>query len=339
MLPIWPAPDAAPPPAPPPREPAWSGLELAFIVIFTIAAMLVVSAIAVFMWAIVMRATGHLHLPREQAIVGMMLLGQTGGFILGFGFAWLWIDQAQGRRFWQAIHWRKIGAEGVGLALLGGVGLMIVVQALGHVVPMPKNTPEERLFTPHTVWMLALYGVIIAPFFEEFFFRGLLYPTLRATFSLGVKPEELRAWRPLVRVLMGLGVLAVVIWGLREYELVLGTIGPTQYILGAILLVFLAMPQWPIRGVGWILNQMARLHRGEALAIFVTGLLFGLMHAAQLGWAWGAVLILVLVGIVLTVVRARSGSLLPSWLMHCAYNGVLFAAEFISSRGFHHLPH
>lgn len=340
-LPPWPYPDIPPaPPPPPPREPAWSGLELTLIVIFTLAAMVVVSLIAVFTWAIAARASGQvLGMPREQMIVALMLLGQTGGFFLGFGFAWTWVAQAQGRKFWDAIHWRKLSASGAAYALLGGVALMAVVQLLGHWVHMPKNTPEQALFTPHTAWMLAVYGVVIAPFFEEFFFRGLLYPTLKATFTSGMEQDELRRWRPLTRILAALGVLAVVVWALRAHFMLGTGVGVEKPILVVALLVILVMPQWLLQGVGWILNQIARLNRGEALAILVTGFLFGMMHAAQLSWAWGPVLLLAFVGIVLTAVRAASDSLVPSWLMHCAYNGVLFVAEFVTTQGFHHFPH
>ncbi|MGH9412992.1 MAG: CPBP family glutamic-type intramembrane protease [Terriglobales bacterium] len=340
-LPPWQLPELAPPPPPPaPREPAWSGLELTLIVIFTLAAMVVVSLIAVFTWAIAARASGGLMgLPHEQMLVALMLIGQTGGFVLGFGFAWLWVAQAHVRKFWEAIHWRQLSAQGVGYSLLGGAVLMVVVELLGHWVRMPKNSPEQALFTPHTAWLLAIYGVVIAPFFEEFFFRGLLYPTLKATFTSGMEREELHSWQPLVRVLAALAALAVVVWALRVHEFLGTGIGIERPVLLAVLVLILIVPQWPIRAVGWILNQIARLNRGEMLAILVTGFLFGLMHAAQLGWAWGAVLLLALVGVVLTAVRAASDSLIPSWLMHATYNGVVFVAEFVTTQGFHHFPH
>lgn len=339
--PIWPPlplPEVPPAPPPSPREPAWSGLELTLIVLFTVAAMLVVSLFAILIWALATRAAGLSHLRDIPVLVGLSLVGQSGGYILGLAFAWLWLAQVHERKFWAAIHWRKLGAQGVGWALVAGVALMVAVQLLGHVVPMPSQTPETRLFTPQTAWMLTIFGVAIAPFFEEFFFRGLLYPTLRATFSAGMERTELRAWRPLVRVSGGVALLAVVVILVRLQ--VFGGIRAGAWI--ALLvggLVCLALPQWPIRGVGWVLNQIARLRRGELLAILVTGVLFGMMHAVQLGWAWGPVVLLALVGIALTAVRARTGSLIPSWLMHATYNATLFAAQYASTQGFRHFPH
>ena len=73
---------------------------------------------------------------------------------------------------------------------------------------------------------------------------------------------------------------------------------------------------------------------GLVPGIAVTGVLFGLMHGYQLGWAWAIVGALIGVGIVFTVVRARAQSTLASFLMHLGYNstiavlgtlGILFA--------------
>jgi membrane protease YdiL (CAAX protease family) len=213
------------------------------------------------------------------------------------------------------------------------------VQILGHLLPMPTTVPMDRLFTPRTAWLLVIYGVGIAPFFEEFFFRGLIYPSLRASFAEGMGAEELRAWRPLVRLGAALGMAAIAYWRLRQD--VMGLTAGRGEVAGlgvalialAILLVF---PGLLLGVAGWAINHMARWKQEELLAILITGLLFGMMHAAQLGWAWAAVLILVLVGVILTAVRARTGSLMSSWLMHCAYNGTLFALQYIATRGFHH---
>jgi len=60
------------------------------------------------------------------------------------------------------------------------------------------------------------------------------------------------------------------------------------------------------------------------------------MHAKQLGGAWAQVLSIVVVGAVLTMVRWRYRSLACSTLVHFGYNGFLFAALFVGTRGFTH---
>ena len=69
----------------------------------------------------------------------------------------------------------------------------------------------------------------------------------------------------------------------------------------------------------------------------LTSLLFGAMHAAQLGFAWNAVALLSCVGGVLTVVRLRFDSVWASSLVHVVYNGFIFVLVFIGTDGFRHL--
>jgi membrane protease YdiL (CAAX protease family) len=74
-----------------------------------------------------------------------------------------------------------------------------------------------------------------------------------------------------------------------------------------------------------------------ATGILVTGLAFGAIHGAQLKYSWGPVLVIVLVGIVLTAVRAASKSVASTFLMHVGYNSTLMVAMFASTDGFRHL--
>ena len=77
---------------------------------------------------------------------------------------------------------------------------------------------------------------------------------------------------------------------------------------------------------------------GIAPGIVLTGVLFGLMHGTQLGWTWGLVGVLVFVGIVFTIVRARTGSVLASYLMHLGYNSLISAFAILGTHGFTKLP-
>jgi len=77
---------------------------------------------------------------------------------------------------------------------------------------------------------------------------------------------------------------------------------------------------------------------GIVPGIVLTGVLFGLMHGYQLGWTWGIVLLLILVGVIFTFTRARTGTVLASFLMHLGYNSMIAASAIISTHGFSHLP-
>jgi membrane protease YdiL (CAAX protease family) len=72
-------------------------------------------------------------------------------------------------------------------------------------------------------------------------------------------------------------------------------------------------------------------------SLIITAFGFALLHAAQLGMAWAPVLVLFLVGLILTMVRAATHSLAASTLMHIGYNATLFGLLYASTDGFRHL--
>jgi len=76
---------------------------------------------------------------------------------------------------------------------------------------------------------------------------------------------------------------------------------------------------------------------GIGVAIVLTAASFGLIHAPQLGKAWGPVLIIFLVGLTLTITRAVTKSIAPGFLIHVAYNATISVLIFIGTGGFRHL--
>jgi membrane protease YdiL (CAAX protease family) len=87
---------------------------------------------------------------------------------------------------------------------------------------------------------------------------------------------------------------------------------------------------------GFLYPVVAR-RLGVVWGILLTALPFGLIHAFQYGYAWGAVLIVFLVGIVLTTVRAMTKSVASSFLAHVGYNGTLMVLAAWSTDGFKHM--
>jgi membrane protease YdiL (CAAX protease family) len=77
---------------------------------------------------------------------------------------------------------------------------------------------------------------------------------------------------------------------------------------------------------------------GVLPGILITGVLFGLMHGSQLGWTWRLVLLLSLVGVIFTFARARTGTVLASFLLHLGYNSMIALTSIIATRGFQHMP-
>ncbi len=77
---------------------------------------------------------------------------------------------------------------------------------------------------------------------------------------------------------------------------------------------------------------------GVPAGILITGFLFGLMHGAQLGWTKELVALLTLVGLIFTYVRARTGTVLASYLLHLGYNSMIAFSVILATRGFQQFP-
>jgi membrane protease YdiL (CAAX protease family) len=74
-----------------------------------------------------------------------------------------------------------------------------------------------------------------------------------------------------------------------------------------------------------------------AVAAIVSSVPFALMHAAQIGYAWGVIGILYGVSLALSFIRIWTRSLACSTLLHSTYNFTIFALLFVSTDGFRHM--
>jgi CAAX protease family protein len=87
---------------------------------------------------------------------------------------------------------------------------------------------------------------------------------------------------------------------------------------------------------GFLYPVLAR-SLGLPVAVFLTALGFAALHGMQLMFSWGPVLVIFLVGVVLTLVRAKTNSVASGVLIHMAYNGTITVAMFAATDGFRHL--
>src|SRR6201988_64675 len=101
------------------------------------------------------------------------------------------------RPFGQGIHWRAYIVRRHTWLLVGiGVGTRVVVQLLANFLPIPNELPIDKFFThPLGVWLIAIFGVTVAPAFEELAFRGFLLPSLASAWDWVIQrartPREL----------------------------------------------------------------------------------------------------------------------------------------------------
>jgi membrane protease YdiL (CAAX protease family) len=157
--------------------------------------------------------------------------------------------------FWRAIRWIHLPGRGKAF-FFGGIGLAMSVTLLFQFLHTDKRLPIEELFSdPGSAYLLAAFGILVAPFVEEVIFRGFFYPVFE------------RMW-------------------------------------------------------------------GVPLAVLLTALLFASIHAPQLSGGWLELSGILAVGMILSYARARTGSLIPPYLLHLGYNTTLFVLLYVSTDRF-----
>lgn len=85
------------------------------------------------------------------------------------------------------------------------------------------------------------------------------------------------------------------------------------------------------------ISESAVRNVGIPVSIVLTSIPFALMHAQQVSDAWGPVLLIGCVSIVLCIVRLRTRSMASSVIVHAFYNLMLFTGLLIQTDGFRHL--
>jgi uncharacterized protein len=88
---------------------------------------------------------------------------------------------------------------------------------------------------------------------------------------------------------------------------------------------------------GYLYPVVARTF-GIGWSVVITGSVFGLMHAQQLWGGWLQIGLLVIVGIVLTYVRAITRTVTASYLLHLGYNSFIALAFLFTPEGYRALP-
>ena len=87
------------------------------------------------------------------------------------------IVRSRGLPFWKTVSWKPV--KGALMYPILGVLLAFAVGLATLVLPIPKELPIEKSFADTLgTWLLAIFGVTVAPLMEELFFRGFLYPAL-----------------------------------------------------------------------------------------------------------------------------------------------------------------
>lgn len=240
-----------------------SGVDLVDVVLILVAAVcslifcVTVGTIAVY----VARAPRALDARQLAGNAFFVIPMQVVAYLMVVVFMAVIVWVRHGQALPRAIHW-NMPSEKLALTALSIGGVLGLCSELASVVLQrwtPKSLPIDEYFrNPSAAYLLAGFGILVAPLVEELFFRGFVYP---------------------------------------------------------------AVARWT----------------GSASSIVITAAAFAALHGGQLAYAWAPLLVLFSVGLALTIVRARTGSVATCVVVHMGYNLALFMMLFVATGGFRHM--
>lgn len=257
--------------------------------------------------------------------------------------------------FFAGVQWNVSTALRLRWWLVGAAFVCFLLALLNSVVlPGPKHTPIEDIFRePGAAWLLFVFGVTFAPFFEELFFRGFLLPAFCTAFDwvaarVDNTPEDQVRVDGRPRWARGASLVAAAATAAPFAAAC--TLASKRYLLIGVLLFFAwcctAALVWTIgrRSTPAVSYQLVdeqghpvwSIPAMACVALF-TSVPFALMHAPQTGFSLGPFLLLVGVSVVLCSVRLATRSLAASTLVHASYNFMLFAIMMVGTQGFRHM--
>ncbi len=100
-------------------------------------------------------------------------------FVVAFMAFLVWFRHQSA--FFRGIEWNFPGRRVALMAIVGGAVMALGSELLSGLLQrwIPKTLPIDEYFkNAASGYMLAFFGVLVAPFVEEIFFRGFVYPAL-----------------------------------------------------------------------------------------------------------------------------------------------------------------
>ena len=232
---------------PEPKNP-WSAIDLVVFGVFFVMTVLLLPMGMIWIWRFF---DPGLQANKLTTVDLVLVQGVMNLALVGF-IAFL-VKVVHRESFLETIQWHRNYSYSNGFLVSLGGTLAVSVLIVSSFFPPSSPPPIEQLLSSAgAIWIFAIFGVGIAPVFEEIIFRGFLFK---------------------------------------------------------------------------VLADM----RGTRVAVPVTAVLFALLHVPQLWGSWAGVALIFLVGYILSLVREKSASLLPSLIIHTSYNAMLFGVFIVST--------
>ena len=163
--------ESLPPTPPPERDPFWSYADLLIFAGLAIPCMLLgLGVVRAAFWIL------QLH---PAVKTWELLAEQFAGFVLLLGALAALFRTQYDRSFWRSLGWFTPRLPFYSI-VASGVGLVIAILLFGALIRTPNtaNPLTEMLKDPTSLVLVAIFGTIVAPVWEELIFRGFLQPLL-----------------------------------------------------------------------------------------------------------------------------------------------------------------
>jgi membrane protease YdiL (CAAX protease family) len=206
-------------------------------------------------------------------------------------------------------------------------GALIVPYALSRGVPLAGSAFSEFLTGDTVAIVLALVGLVVAHLLTLIpawliVTRVGRYPFLQ---TLGWEwSGRLNFWRSAVLavVLLAVGLIIIQFTGAPEnqFDRILRS-SRTAALVAAFAATFTAPLVEEIVFRGLLYSSLRRLV-GAWGAVLLVFALFAAIHIPQYWPSYGVIVTIHLLSLVLTVIRARTGKLLPCFVIHLIFNGI-----------------
>jgi membrane protease YdiL (CAAX protease family) len=130
----------------------------------------------------------------------LLVAAMAVAYVSALAASWFFFPLLWNRSFTDGIEWNFAAARRNILKLIAlGLVLGWTVQAISSLIPVPKSIPMDNFFrTPSDVWLVTLFGTLLAPIFEEICFRGFLLPAFAIAYdwlSLPRTPVAQQRWQ------------------------------------------------------------------------------------------------------------------------------------------------
>lgn len=212
----------------PPDHKLPSGVDLVDVVLIVLAAVCsIIFSLTVGTVALYLARTPHPLDARQLATNAFFVIPtQVAAYLMVVGFMAFIVWVRHGQALSQAIQW-NMPSERLFLGALGMGAVLGLCSEFASVLLQrwtPKSLPIDEYFrNPSAGYLLAGFGVLVAPLVEELFFRGFLYPAVArwtgsvssilitaAAFAALHGGQLAYAWAPLL-VLFGIGTALTII--------------------------------------------------------------------------------------------------------------------------------